>query len=149
MKNKSIACLISALVFLGMVLTAQAWAQEPESFDPPEDGLEINYLHGKNDQSVEFNHSSHESFECADCHHRMNKGKETQAPQSCAACHNNFNLDNMKGYKSYFKAMHKIRFAPAKDRPSCLACHTSEMGAQDKEMTGCSSSACHPNGIHR
>lgn len=140
---------ILAVLALGICLSVQADDHETLSFDPPDDGLEINHIPGHSDRdlSVEFNHSSHESFSCQDCHHRMAELKGQAQPRSCAVCHDNFDPDNLKGYKSYFKAMHKIRFAPNGDRPSCLGCHTKEFGADDKEYTGCLNSACHSAGI--
>lgn len=147
-KYKMIILILSALI-LGVYIAAQAADNEPQSFDPPEDGLEINFIqgHSKEDHSVEFNHSSHEGFDCIDCHHKMDELKGQAPPRSCASCHDNFSPDDLKGWNSYFKAMHKIRFAPNADRPSCLNCHTNEFGADDKEYTGCNSSACHPSGI--
>ncbi|WDP92011.1 MAG: cytochrome c3 family protein [Desulfobacter sp.] len=149
MKNKVFIFLAAALLTLGLSLAAQANDPEPAEFEAPEDGLEINFIQGHSDRdlSVEFNHSSHESYECIDCHHRMGELKGRKPPRSCAACHDNFSPDDLKGYKSYFKAMHKIRYAPNAERPSCLHCHTNEFGADDKDMTGCNASACHSDGI--
>lgn len=149
MKNKAIIFLATALITLGLSLAVQASDPEPMEFEAPEDGLEINFIQGHSDQdhSVEFNHSSHESYECIDCHHRMDELKGQKPPRSCASCHDNFSPDNLKGYKSYFKAMHKIRYAPNAARPSCLHCHTNEFGTDDKDMTGCNASSCHSNGI--
>lgn len=149
MKNKIYILLTAALITLGMCLNVQAENGMKNTFEPPEDDLEINYIkgHSSKNLSVTFNHSSHESFECIDCHHKMGELKDEIPPRSCATCHNNFSPDNLEDYKSYFKAMHQISFAPAKNRPSCLGCHTNEMGKDDKDMTGCNASACHSEGI--
>ncbi len=149
MNNRSMICLVMAFLILGLSLGVQASDSDPQAFDAPEDGLEINHIQGHSDQdlSVVFNHSSHESYDCIACHHRMGELAGNSPPRSCASCHDNFSPDNLKGYKSYFKAMHKIRFAPSADRPSCLNCHTSEFGMDDQDMTGCISSACHSDGI--
>nr|WP_321399196.1 cytochrome c3 family protein [uncultured Desulfobacter sp.] len=146
MKHKIYILLTAALITLGMCLYVQA--DEGNTFEPPEDGLAINYIkgHSSKDLSVTFNHSSHESFECIDCHHKMGELKGEAPPRSCATCHDNFSPDNVGGDKSYFKAMHQISFTQAKNR-SCLGCHTNEMGKDDKDMTGCNASACHSQGI--
>ncbi len=155
MKNKLIVYLFAALLTLGIGLVVQAQDTDSEAedaeaieFEAPEDGLEINFIKGHSDQdhSVTFNHSSHD-FDCIDCHHKMAELKGQKPPRSCATCHDNFSPDNLKGYKSYFKAMHKIRFAPNAPRQSCLHCHTNEFGTDDKNMTGCNASACHADGI--
>ncbi len=114
-----------------------------EEFTAPDDDLVINFIKGKSDRNlgVTFNHSSHSGYECSDCHHNM---KKTGEPTSCATCHDNFEPVPTKGYKSYFKAMHYKR--NNQKRPSCLGCHVREFG-NDKEMTGCINSACHPEGI--
>ena len=80
---------ILAVLALGICLSVQADNQETLSFDPPDDGLEINHIPGHSDRdlSVEFNHSSHENFSCQDCHHRMAELKGQSAPRSCAADH--------------------------------------------------------------
>lgn len=150
MLKNTITFIVLAVLTLGTCLSVQAGDLEIKEFDAPEDGLEINHIpgHSERDLSVEFNHSSHESFSCKDCHHRMDELKGQAAPRSCAVCHDNFSPDNFKGYKSYFKAMHEIRFAPNGDRPSCLGCHTKEFGTDDSDMTGCLNSACHSEGIH-
>ncbi len=149
--KKTLAILLAAVMLaFGLSMSVQAGDDpEPMEFEAPEDGLEINHIQGHSgeDLAVEFNHSSHESFECIDCHHKMGELNGQKPPRSCATCHDNFSPDDLSGYKSYFKAMHKIRFAPNASRPSCLNCHTTEFGADDKDMTGCVSSACHPGGI--
>ncbi|WP_319759809.1 cytochrome c3 family protein [Maridesulfovibrio sp.] len=138
MKKLLIACLcMMGIVFVAIGAGAQ------EDWTAPKDDLVINYIKGNSpkDHGVVFNHSSHESYECVDCHH---KTKKTGEPTSCADCHNNFEPVPVKGYKSYFKAMHYKR--KNLKRASCLGCHVKEFG-NDKEMTGCVNSACHPEGI--
>jgi hypothetical protein len=118
-------------------------------FYAPEDELWINFIQGHSDKDLDvaFNHYSHEGYDCIECHHRMGELKGQASPRSCSECHDNYSPDDLAGYTSYFKAMHKIRFAPNASRPSCLGCHTTEFGAEDKTMTGCANSACHPGGI--
>ncbi|MDY0374311.1 MAG: cytochrome c3 family protein [Desulfobacterium sp.] len=134
------------LVFIAIMATTclVVWAQG--DFEAPDDGLEINYIEGNSerDLSVMFNHSSHESYDCAECHHKMHQLKEGQPPRSCATCHTEFDINETRGYKPYFKAMHMIKESY---RPSCIACHTKEFG-QDQDMTGCTNSACHSDGLY-
>ena len=143
--------IILAVAFLAMTLGAGFVAVAEEGGGPtaPDDGLVIDYVKGNSPRglSVEFNHSSHEGYSCAECHHKMFQLKEGEQPRSCATCHNKFDVNDTTTYKSYFKAMHRIRQAPQSTRPSCVACHTAEF-ENDKEMTGCTASACHAQGIH-
>ena len=71
------------LVFIAIMATTclVVWAQG--DFEAPDDGLEINYIEGNSerDLSVMFNHSSHESYDCAECHHKMHQLKEGQPPR--------------------------------------------------------------------
>ncbi len=142
MKNISAVFLIFIAILAGTGLVA--WAEG--EFEAPDDGLEINHIEGNSerDLSVMFNHSSHESYDCSECHHKMKLLKEGEAPRSCATCHTGTDINETQGYKPYFKAMHMIK---GTFRPSCIACHTREFG-NDPEMTGCATSACHPNGLY-
>lgn len=136
MKKLLIACLcLMGIVFVAIGAGAQ------EDWEAPDDDLVIDFIKPDKGIGVVFNHSSHENYECIDCHHKM---KKTGEPTSCADCHDNFSAMPTKGYKSYFKAMHYKRNNTK--RPSCLGCHVKEFG-NDKEMTGCINSACHPEGI--
>ena len=138
MKNLFIVCLLC----MGMTVIAMA-ANAEEAPEAPQDEIMINFIKGnsKDDLGVAFNHTSHENYECIDCHHDLKKSK---VPTSCSTCHTDFSPVPTKGYKSYFKAMHKKRLNAK--RPSCLSCHVKEFG-NDPEMTGCTSSSCHPDGI--
>jgi hypothetical protein len=136
---------ILALGLLGFVLcAAPVFCETPEP-EPPEDGLVINSIKGRSerDLGVTFNHSSHADYTCIDCHHAT---KEDELPQSCGAgkrCHDKTGIDELRGFKSYFRTMHK------KDRrhPTCVGCHT-ELFEGDKYMTSCTRSACHPDGLY-
>ncbi len=119
-----------------------AFAQEKQeaAIDAPADGLEINVIkgHSKRNLGVVFNHSSHSHLDCFDCHHK-NKVKDT--PEACSDCHKNTDPD-AGGYVSFFRAMH----VKNPKHTSCLSCHLEEFPG-DKDMTGCVSSACHPDGL--
>lgn len=132
--------LIACLCCMGIVFVAIG-AGAKEEWTAPDDDLVINFIKPDKGIGVVFNHSSHENYECVDCHHNIKKSGE---PTSCATCHDNYSAMPTKGYKSYFKAMHYKRNNVK--RPSCLGCHVKEFG-NDKEMTGCINSACHPEGI--
>ena len=143
MKKIILVCLASLAVVMG------ANAEEKEAFKAPADGLKIDFIKGNSqrDLFVEFNHSTHTEYECADCHHKMFQLKGESEPRSCVVCHDNVDVNASKGYRSYFKAMHKIRQAPRTPRPACVSCHTTKFG-NSKEMTGCATSSCHPTGLN-
>ena len=136
---------ILALGLLGFTLCAAPVFSETPEPEAPEDGMAINYIKGRSerDLSVVFNHSSHADYACVDCHHTTKEGEE---PVSCASdkrCHAKTGIDELRGFKSYFRTMHK------KDRrhPTCVGCHT-ELFKGDKDMTSCTRSACHPDGLY-
>ena len=86
-KITSVFLICLAMMFgTGLVATAD----EEAGFEAPEDGLSINYIkgHSERDLSVEFNHSSHEGYDCSECHHKTKGLREDEPPKSCAACHN-------------------------------------------------------------
>jgi len=144
MKNICSVFLVFIAIMAGTGLAVTA--DQEATLEPPEDGLEINFIKGRSerDLAVGFNHSSHGNYKCSDCHHKTEKDKKVEGPKSCASCHDNFDVNATNGYKVYFKAMHKIKKA---SRPSCLSCHTKEFG-NDPNMTGCTNSACHPGGLY-
>ena len=148
MKKKTLILALLAMI-LGICLVATAEEGESEDLTAPEDGLVIDYVKGNSPRglSVEFNHSSHGDYDCNSCHHKMFQLKQGEQPRSCATCHTKFDVNDTTTYKSYFKAMHRIRQAPQSTRPSCVACHTAEF-ENDTEMTGCTASACHGQGLY-
>ncbi|MCT4535529.1 cytochrome c3 family protein [Halodesulfovibrio sp.] len=143
-------CIICLLCFCATVTVS--FAEEVASEGP--DDIVINNVkgHSSRDLSVTFNHSSHEGYECSTCHHKWKSPdakpkfsapvKVTKSPKGCVSCHNNTTLEKENKWRSYFRAMHKKGV-----RPSCLSCHLEEFG-EDKEMTGCYESACHPDGLY-
>ena len=147
MKNITMVCVVFLTMTFGAIFGVTA--DEGTVFKAPKDGLKIDFIKGNSqrDLSVTFNHSTHTGYECADCHHKMFQLKGESAPRSCVVCHDNVDVDAVKGYKSYFKAMHKIRQAPRSPRPACVSCHTIKFG-KSKEMTGCATSSCHPDGLN-
>jgi len=125
-------CLTAVLAFAQTALVA--------SIDAPGDDLEINVIKGNSTRNlgVVFNHSSHAGVDCFTCHH---KNTIKDQPESCANCHTDTSPD-AQGPKSYFRAMH----VKTKGRASCLSCHLEEFPG-DKDMTGCATSSCHPEGL--
>ncbi|WP_419787168.1 cytochrome c3 family protein [Pseudodesulfovibrio sp.] len=138
MKKLFIMCLLCVCLAAAL---AYAQTERVASIEAPDDDLEINVIQGnsKRDLGVVFNHSSHEGVDCFVCHHKNTVKDE---PESCANCHTDTN-PNAQGPKSYFRAMH----VKAKGHASCLSCHQDEFEG-DKDMTGCTNSSCHPEGIH-
>ena len=143
MKKIILVCLAALALAMG------ANADEKEAFKAPADGLKIDFIKGNSERDlfVMFNHSTHTEYECADCHHKMFQLKGERPPRSCVVCHDNVDVNDSKGYRSYFKAMHKLRQAPRAPRPACVSCHTIKFGNR-KEMTGCGTSSCHPTGLN-
>lgn len=138
MKKKFIMSLL-CVCFTAVLAFAQT--QLVPTVDAPDDDLVINVIKGKSarDLGVTFNHSSHEGIDCFTCHH---KNTVKDQPESCANCHTDTNPD-AQGPKSYFRAMH----VKSEGHVSCLSCHQEEFSG-DKDMTGCATSACHPNGVY-
>ncbi|MCG8529738.1 MAG: cytochrome c3 family protein [Desulfovibrionales bacterium] len=150
MRNVRIMCMV-AIAITAIVSAAIASDVATEGADD----IIINKVQGKSSRNlaVVFNHSSHEGIECSTCHHKWDDGtkkatfgasstKVTKAPRSCASCHTGTDAAETSNWRSYFRAMHKKGV-----RPSCLSCHVEEFG-DDKEMTGCYESACHPDGLY-
>jgi len=147
MKKLCIICLLCICA-----IATVAFAEEAVTSGP--DDIVINRVEGNSDRdlSVTFNHSSHEGYSCNTCHHKWKDPdakpkfsapvKDTVPPKGCVSCHNNTSMEKSNKWRSYFRAMHKKGV-----RPSCLSCHIEEFG-NDKEMTGCYESACHPDGIY-
>lgn len=146
---KKIIVVCAACLSLTLIAGFAAAADEGTAFKAPEDGLMIDFIKGNSqrDLAVEFNHSTHKEYKCADCHHKMFQLKGKRPPRSCVVCHDDVDVNAAKGYRSYFKAMHKIRQAPRAPRPACVSCHTTKFG-KNKEMTGCATSSCHATGLH-
>ena len=122
-------CILAAFVL-------PALAAQPEA---PADGLKMEKS-GK--KVVVFNHGTHKTFKCVDCHHPVN-GKEDYRPCATAGCHD-IQGQKDKSVNSYYQAMHK-----AKDpqHQSCVSCHAKQAGDdkdKKKELTGCAKSKCHP-----
>jgi len=146
MKRVCIICLLC--------LCAIATVAFAEDMPEPADDIVINFVKGNSDRdlSVTFNHSSHEGYSCETCHHKWKNPekkvkfntsvKEAKAPRSCASCHKDFTTEKTHKWRSYFRAMHKKSV-----RTSCLSCHIEEFD-NDKDMTGCYESACHPEGLY-
>ncbi|WP_316897582.1 cytochrome c3 family protein [Pseudodesulfovibrio indicus] len=126
-------CLTAVLAFAQTALES--------AIDAPDDDLEINVIKGNSerDLGVVFNHSSHDSIDCFTCHH---KNTVADQPESCANCHTDTAPD-AQGTKSFFRAMH----LKGAKQTTCLACHGEEFEG-DKDLTGCTNSACHPTGLY-
>lgn len=147
MKKLCIICLLCLCA-----IATVAFAEDVVTEGP--DDIVINRIkgHSKRDLSVTFNHSSHEGYSCNTCHHKWKDPeakpkfsapeRTAETPRDCVSCHNDTTLEKTNKWRSYFRAMHKKGV-----RPSCLSCHLEEFG-NDKDMTGCYESSCHPDGLH-
>ena len=128
--------LILAIFCMLVALVVPAFAAQPEA---PADGTKLN-KGGK--KEVVFNHSTHKTVACVDCHHPVN-GKEDYRPCSTAGCHDVMGQKE-KGVNSYYQAMHKVKDV---QHQSCVSCHTTTAGDdkdKKKELAGCAKSKCHP-----
>lgn len=147
MKKLCIICLLCLCA-----IASVAFAEDVVTEGP--DDIVINRIkgHSKRDLSVTFNHSSHEGYSCNTCHHKWKDPeakpkfsapeRATETPRDCVSCHKDTTLEKTNKWRSYFRAMHKKGV-----RPSCLSCHLEEF-EDDKDMTGCYESACHPEGLY-
>jgi cytochrome c553 len=111
-------------LFAVMVLAlVAAFALPVIAAEAPADGLKME----NTKMPVIFNHSSHSSYQCADCHHPVD-GKENLA----------------KCVHSYYKIIHDRK---ATTVATCMSCHLEAAGSDKdlkKELTGCKKSKCHP-----
>ena len=109
--------------------------------DAPADGMKMdNYQPAKKNLVVIFNHSTHKTSECKECHHKWD-GKGKVAGCSSAGCHDVYDKKD-KTEKSYYKIIHK-KCALS----TCVTCHKDHAGAdkaKKKELAGCKKSKCHP-----
>lgn len=121
-------------------LAALAFAMPLIAADAPADGLKM----AATKKPVIFNHSTHTSAKCVDCHHPVN-GKESYAKCSAEGCHSAAKADKKKA-GSYYKIVHNKK--PGKSGLStCVSCHKAVAGkdkAKKKALTGCKKSKCHP-----
>ncbi|XPV76922.1 MAG: cytochrome c3 family protein [Desulfovibrio sp.] len=143
MKQLLILSLLALFLAVPIAFASNSVAQE--EFTAPDDDLLINKIKGNSprDIGVIFNHSSHGDYDCVECHHRW---KGDKAPVSCAngsKCHNELEPNELRSPKSFFKAMHKKNTR----HQSCVQCHT-EIAEGDKDMTGCTRSMCHTEGLY-
>ncbi len=122
----SVVCLLA--VFILPALAA------PEA---PADGTKLN-KGGK--KEVIFNHSTHATIKCVDCHHPV-EGKEEFRACGTAGCHEGM---DKKDPMSYYMVIHNNK---GPKFSTCVSCHIATAG-EDKEMkkalAGCTKSKCHP-----
>lgn len=125
---------------LGILLLVSAFALTAIAAPAaPADGLKME----KTKKPVVFNHTTHASVACAECHHPVN-GVEDYRKCSTAGCHDNFDPKDKKSINSYYQAMHKAKGAKF---DTCVSCHVKVAGddkAKKKELAGCAKSKCHP-----
>ncbi|ABB39976.1 cytochrome c class III [Oleidesulfovibrio alaskensis G20] len=126
-------------LFAVMVLAlVAAFALPVIAAEAPADGLKME----NTKMPVIFNHSSHSSYQCADCHHPVD-GKENLAKCATAGCHDVFDKKD-KSVHSYYKIIHDRK---ATTVATCMSCHLEAAGSDKdlkKELTGCKKSKCHP-----
>lgn len=125
-------------LFIALVaIIALAFALPLVAADAPADGLKMSAT--KN--NVVFNHSTHKSAKCVDCHHLVD-GKENTQKCSTAGCHSTADADK-KNPGSYYNVMHGKKAKLS----TCISCHVEAAGAdkdKKKMLTGCKKSSCHP-----
>ena len=128
------------IFFLGLMLLTTAFALTAVAAAPnaPADGLKMN----KTKKLVTFNHSTHASIKCVDCHHQVD-GKEDYRACATAGCHDKLEQKD-KSINSYYQVMHKRK---GNKFETCVSCHEKTAGAdkdKKKELAGCAKSKCHP-----
>ncbi len=123
--------LLAALV---LAIAVPALANQPAT---PADGI----LMDKTKSPVTFNHSTHATYACNDCHHPVN-GVDTYEPCATAGCHDAMGMKE-KGVNSYYQVMHKragTKYA------TCISCHNEVVktdASKRKALTACKGSGCH------
>jgi ribosomal protein L34E len=128
--------LMLAIFCMTAALVLPAIAAQPEV---PADGIKMNKS-GK--KEVTFNHSTHTTVACGDCHHPVD-GKEDFRPCATAGCHDITGTAD-KSIQSYNLALHKKK---DNKHPTCVSCHEQLAGddkEKKKELAGCAKSKCHP-----
>ncbi len=128
--------LILGIICMMAALVLPALAAQPEA---PADGIKMNKT-GK--KEVTFNHSTHKTVKCGDCHHPVD-GKEDYRPCATAGCHDKLDKAD-KSVNSYYQIIHKTKDTK---HQTCVACHTATAGddkEKKKELAGCAKSKCHP-----
>ena len=133
MKKLLMICMVCAALVCAFALSSVT-AQ-----DAPADGLVMDYFDGGDSNlQVTFNHSTHTSAACEECHHV--EGADQYKSCAAAGCHDVMDQKD-KTPASYYKITHKKAALS-----TCITCHKEV--APDKEtkklLTGCKNSACHP-----
>lgn len=131
MKKSLFVSFLCAVVVCAFALSSVSASNAP-------DGLKM----AKTKKPVTFNHSTHKSAKCADCHHKSGGDESKIKACSAAGCHDNMNKKD-KSDASYYKAMH----GKGKTISSCVSCHKKTAGkdkAMKKKLAGCKKSVCHP-----
>ncbi len=126
-------------LFIALVAAlALAFALPLVAAEAPADGYKMEATK----MPVIFNHSTHASAQCADCHHPVD-GKENFGKCSTEGCHSTAEADkNVAG--SYYKVIHDRKAGTV---ATCISCHNDVAGAdkdKKKALTGCKQSSCHP-----
>ncbi len=125
-------------LFIALVAVfALAFALPLVAADAPADGLKMQ----STKKPVVFNHSTHKTAKCVDCHHLVD-GKENFQKCGTAGCHSTDAADKKKA-DSYYNVIHSKKAKMS----TCISCHAEAAGgdkAKKKELTGCKGSKCHP-----
>ncbi len=127
------------LTALLLAFAIPAIANQPAT---PADGLMMD----ETKMPVTFNHSTHATVACVDCHHPVN-GAPSYEPCATAGCHDVMG-NKAKGVDSYYQAMHK---RTGTQYGTCISCHNdvvkaapkAEQAAKRKLLTSCKGSGCH------
>lgn len=126
---------LTGAIALAVAVAIPALAAAPKA---PADGLKMEMTTKK--PPVVFNHSTHKTVKCGECHHPVN-GKEDYQKCATAGCHDSMDKKD-KSVRGYYHVIHdkntKIK--------SCVGCHIATAGtdaAKKKDLTGCKASKCH------
>ena len=92
-------------------------------------------------KDVPFSHLYHDSLACTVCHHLVN-GKKQFAKCSTFGCH-----DDLMGRREMRSLYYVVHAQGNLRHQTCMSCHiraAEKAPDRKKELTGCSSSGCHP-----
>lgn len=128
MKKSLLVCLVCAALVCAFALP------NLQATDAPAGAISMTAMGGN---AVTFNHSSHASLKCEECHHQGDAYKCTDA-----GCHDIMDKKD-KSAASWYNAVHSKKAALS----TCVSCHSDAAGDdkdKKKELAGCKGSVCHP-----
>lgn len=126
MKRSFVMTMIVAALALALALPAFAAAPKV-----PADGLAMTAPEGTPAKQplVKFNHGTHKTVKCADCHHKKDAKGNEYAKCDAKGCH--VDAVAKTGKESFYAAFHGA------NKKSCLGCHKGLKDTKPNAPTAC------------